>query len=68
VCGPGRFIRTLNEEASSWTVAGAMDTALTPIGIPTFTAPFVFATWLFLLPKENFAPIPHEQVGPFSVV
>jgi len=32
-------------------VQAAMDMLLVPLGIPTLTAPFVFATWLFLLPK-----------------
>jgi urea transporter len=41
-------------------VQGALDTALTPIGIPTLTAPFVLVTWLFLIPKEKFVPIPHK--------
>ncbi|HRA68394.1 MAG TPA: urea transporter [Caldilinea sp.] len=44
-------------------VQAAMDVALTPIGIPTFTAPFIFATWLFLLPKENLAPVRHERAA-----
>lgn len=43
-------------------VQGALDVALSPIGIPTFTAPFVFATWLFLLPKANLKPHPHERL------
>jgi urea transporter len=43
-------------------VQGALDTALTPIGIPTLTAPFVFVTWLFLIPKEKFVPIPHQPM------
>ncbi|MFN8469541.1 MAG: urea transporter [Caldilineaceae bacterium] len=43
-------------------VQGALDTALAPLGIPTFTAPFVFVTWLFLLPHLNLAPAPHEQL------
>jgi len=43
-------------------VQGAMDVALAPIGIPTFTAPFVFATWLFLLPKAKLQPHPHEPI------
>jgi len=38
----------------------ALDVALRPLGIPTLTAPFVLATWLFLLPRRSFAPIPHE--------
>ena len=29
---------------------------LTPFGIPTLTAPFVLATWLFLLPRQHFGP------------
>jgi urea transporter len=43
-------------------VQAAMDVALTPMGIPTFTAPFIFATWIFLLPKENLAPVKHVHV------
>ena len=44
-------------------VQGALDVVLTPVGIPTLTAPFVFATWLFLLPKEDLAPLPHQVIG-----
>ncbi|WP_018185045.1 urea transporter [Kaistia granuli] len=40
-------------------VQGAMDAGMAPIGIPTFTAPFVFVTWLFLLPKADLKPHPH---------
>ena len=43
-------------------VQGALDTAVAPIGIPTFTAPFVFVTWLFLLPKADLKPHPHAQM------
>jgi len=43
-------------------VQGAMDAALAPIGIPTFTAPFVFVTWLFLLPKAELKPHPHRRM------
>jgi urea transporter len=43
-------------------VQGALDVAVTPFGIPTFTAPFVFVTWLFLLPKEKFVPTPHAKL------
>ena len=35
-------------------VQGAMNGALTPFGIPTLTAPFVLASWLFLLPRRHF--------------
>jgi urea transporter len=30
-----------------------MNVALMPFGIPTLTAPFVLASWLFLLPRQN---------------
>lgn len=43
-------------------VQGAMDAALAPIGIPTLTAPFVFVTWLFLLPKAKLQPHPHAPI------
>jgi urea transporter len=39
----------------------ALDLALMPLGIPTLTAPFVAVTWLFLLPRRNFAPVPHVE-------
>lgn len=42
-------------------VQAAMDIALTPVGIPTLTAPFIFATWLFLLPKEKLEPVKHTH-------
>jgi urea transporter len=35
-------------------VQGAMNVALAPFGIPTLTAPFVLASWLFLLPRQHF--------------
>jgi len=35
-------------------VQGALNVLLTPFGIPTLTAPFVLATWLFLLPRQHF--------------
>jgi urea transporter len=38
----------------------ALDVALRPLGIPTLTAPFVLATWMFLLPRRSFVPMPHE--------
>jgi urea transporter len=43
-------------------VQGALDTAVAPVGIPTFTAPFVFVTWLFLLPKADLKPHPHARM------
>lgn len=44
-------------------VQAAMDAAVAPIGIPTFTAPFVFVTWLFLLPRAELKPHPHAPVA-----
>lgn len=41
---------------------GAMDAVMSPLGIPTFTAPFVFVTWLFLLPKADLQPHPHARL------
>ena len=43
-------------------VQAALDTALSPVGVPTFTAPFVFVTWLFLLPKADLKPHPHAPI------
>lgn len=43
-------------------VQGALDAAVAPAGIPTFTAAFVFVTWLFLLPKVNLQPHRHEPL------
>ncbi|MCV7227996.1 urea transporter [Mycolicibacterium komossense] len=37
--------------------------ALTPVSLPPGTAPFVFATWLFLLPKKRFDPVQHEHLA-----
>lgn len=41
---------------------GALDAAVAPTGVPTFTAAFVFVTWLFLLPKVNLEPHRHEPL------
>ncbi|MCX7890779.1 MAG: urea transporter [Burkholderiales bacterium] len=35
-------------------VQGALNVAIAPFGIPTLTAPFVLASWLFLLPRRHF--------------
>lgn len=43
-------------------VQAAMDAGIAPLGIPTFTAPFVFVTWLFLLPKAGLKPHPHAPI------
>jgi urea transporter len=48
------------------TVAFAgLSVALSPIGMPALTAPFVITTWLFLLPKSAFRalePVPMSEV------
>lgn len=44
-------------------VQAGLDAALAPLGIPTFTGPFNFATWLFLLPRVNFRPQPHRKIS-----
>lgn len=33
---------------------GALNVVVAPFGIPTLTAPFVLATWFFLLPRQQF--------------
>lgn len=35
-------------------VQGALNVVVAPFGIPTLTAPFVLASWLFLLPRQHF--------------
>ena len=35
-------------------VQGALNVAMAPFGIPTLTAPFVLASWFFLLPRQHF--------------
>ena len=41
-------------------VQGALNTLLTPVGIPTLTMPFVLASWLFLVPNKEVMP-EHRQ-------
>jgi len=36
-------------------VQAAMNVAFAPLGIPALTAPFVLASWLFLLPQQHLA-------------
>jgi hypothetical protein len=35
----------------------ALNVALTPLAIPALTAPFVLASWIFLLPRQCFEPV-----------
>ena len=43
---------------------GALNVALSPLGIPTLTFPFVIAAWLFLLPNLQFMPESHRTTSP----
>ncbi|HEV7896732.1 MAG TPA: urea transporter [Planosporangium sp.] len=49
-------------------VQAALNTALSPLGVPALTAPFVFATWLFLLPKRDLAPTSHRELPEHDVL
>ncbi|MEU5906835.1 urea transporter [Micromonospora sp. NPDC047467] len=62
---PGALVTvyTLFGIALTLFVQMALATVLTPLGIPVLTGPFNIATWLLLLPKRHFAPVPnHERV------
>jgi urea transporter len=41
-------------------VQAALLAAVSPIGIPTLTFPYLLTMWLFLLPKLGMAPHPHH--------
>jgi urea transporter len=43
-------------------VQASLNVIVAPFGIPTLTMPFCIATWLFLLPKDQFAPVPHREI------
>ncbi|WP_327010479.1 urea transporter [Dactylosporangium sp. NBC_01737] len=58
---PAVAVYTLLATITAVWVQAALTTVLAPYGIPTLTAPFVVATWLFLLPKRHFAPVPHHE-------
>jgi urea transporter len=38
-------------------VQGALNVAVAPFGIPTLTAPFILASWLFLLPRQHLGSV-----------
>ncbi|MER7420365.1 urea transporter [Micromonospora peucetia] len=62
---PGTLVTvyTLFGIALTLFVQMALATVLTPLAIPVLTGPFNIATWLLLLPKRHFAPVPnHERV------
>ena len=43
-------------------VQGALDVIMDPMGLPSFTAPYVLTMYLFIAPKKLFAPHPHKAV------
>lgn len=57
--GPKVLVFALLATIFTVIVQGALDTLLTPVGIPTFTAPYVLTMWLFTLPKAQLLPHPH---------
>lgn len=42
---------------------GAYDVLTEPLGLPSFTAPYVLTMYLFIAPKKLLAPHPHSAVG-----
>lgn len=45
-------------------VQAALTSAMSPLGIPTLTFPYVLVMWFFLLPKANLSPDPHHRPIP----
>lgn len=43
-------------------VQAAYDVVMSPLGLPSFTAPYVLTMYLFVAPKKAFAPHPHKPV------
>lgn len=48
-------------------VQGALDALVAPVGIPSFTAPYVLTMYLFIAPKRLLAPHPHAPVADHMV-
>lgn len=44
-------------------IQGAYDVIMSPMGLPSFTAPYVLTMYLFIAPKKLFAPHPHRAVA-----
>jgi len=44
-------------------VFAAIAVALSPIGIPALTAPFVLTTWVFLLPTGGFRALQRVSIA-----
>ncbi|WCN84379.1 urea transporter [Micromonospora sp. LH3U1] len=67
---PGALVTlyTLFGIALTLFVQMALATVLTPLAIPVLTGPFNIATWLLLLPKRHFAPVPNHERAKETVV
>ncbi|MEV7328303.1 urea transporter [Micromonospora sp. NPDC093244] len=67
---PGALVTlyTLFGIALTLFVQMALATVLTPLAIPVLTGPFNLATWLLLLPKRHFAPIPNHERARETIV
>ncbi|MET8232024.1 urea transporter [Micromonospora sp. NPDC005298] len=67
---PGALVTlyTLFGIALTLFVQMALATVLTPLAIPVLTGPFNIATWLLLLPKRHFAPVPNHERARETVV
>lgn len=44
-------------------VQGALDVIVDPMGIPSFTAPYVLTMYLFIAPRKGAPPHPHKPVS-----
>jgi urea transporter len=44
-------------------VQGALDVIVDPLGIPSFTAPYVLTMYLFIAPRKSAPPHPHKAVS-----
>ena len=44
-------------------VQGAFDALMAPVGLPSYTAPYVLTMYLFIVPKKLMAPHPHKSVA-----
>lgn len=44
-------------------IQAAYDQVMAPLGLPSFTAPYVLTMYLFIAPKKAYAPHPHHPVG-----
>ncbi|ROZ50696.1 urea transporter [Rhodococcus sp. WS3] len=56
------FVYTVFGVLVTVVIHGTLVSAFAPISLPAGTGPFVFATWLFLLPKKKFVPVQHDTI------